>query len=228
FSGPNPSDPATLTVPAPYIFPASTEVSWVVGADTLYGAVTSISEDGRTATVLPYPGMTTAPTTTIAIDYLPTTALTTTTDVPFTVSTTPVAMAGTNSPATAPVLPNFGGHFGVIDGPGWGTTACGPSAGGFPCQMYKFTVDHDSELDAVLRWEGEADLGLYVLSEDGTADVAACDDLGRGAGANQPEHCALALSAGTYIAGIVTFGPGYPENDPNPAWVSLRLAEVAH
>jgi hypothetical protein len=226
FSGPNPSDPATLTVPAPYQFPAHTTVSWIVGTDTLQGVVTSRSEDGRTITVLPFPGMTTAPTAIVSIDYLPTIDLTTTTDVPFTVSTTPAAMAGTNDIATAPTLPNFGGHIGVIDGPGYGSTACGEAAG-FPCQMYRFTVDHDSEFDAVMRWSNDADMGLYVFAEDGT-DVAACDDLGRGAGANQPEHCTLELPAGTYLAGVVNFGPGYAENDPNPAWVALHMTEIEH
>jgi hypothetical protein len=227
-SGPNPSDPVTLTVPAPYLFPATSNAIWFVGADTLYGEVTSISEDGRTMTVLPYPGMTTAPTVPIAIDYLPTTELATTTDVPFTVSTTPAPKPGTNAIATAPPITLFGGSGNVIDGAGYGSTACGTAVAGFPCQMYRITVDHDTEFDAVMRWSNEADMGLYIFAEDGATDVTACDALGRGAGANQPEHCALELPAGTYLAGIVNFGPGYPENDPNPDWVSLHLTEIEH
>lgn len=229
FSGPNPSDPATLTVPAPYIFSAHPDVSWIVGSDTLHGIVTSRSEDGRSITVLPFPGMTTAPTTIVAIDYLPTTDLTTTTDVPFTVSTTPVPLPGTSDFATAPALFNVGGTIGIVDGNGgYAAAACGPSNTGAPCQLYRFTVDHDVELDAVMRWSNEADLGLYILSEDGSTDIAACDDLGRGpVGTGQPEHCVLALPAGNYVASVVNYGPFYPENDPNPDWVTFRMTEAA-
>jgi hypothetical protein len=227
-SGPNPSDPVTLTVPAPYIFPVTSNAIWFVGADTLYGEVIGFSEDGRTMTVLPYPGMTTAPTVPIAIEYLPTTELAATTDVPLTVGVLPAPKPGTNDIATAPAITFFGGSGNVIDGPGYGSTACGTGVAGFPCQMYRITVDHDTEFDTVMRWSNEADMGLYVFAEDGVTDVAFCDDLGRGAGLNQPEHCTLALPAGTYLAGIVNFGPGYAENDPNPDWVSLHLAEIAH
>lgn len=224
FAGPNPSDPVTLTVPAPYIFPATSNTVWIVGADTLYGEVVGFSEDGRTLTVLPYPGMTTAPTVITAIDYLPTTELETTTDVPFTVSATPVPKPGTNDLATAPTFTLFGGSGGFIDGNGgYAAAACGPTNTGVPCQLYKFTVAEDTEFEAYLRWSNEADMGLYVTSEDLSTDVVACDGLGRGAGLNQPEHCTLELPAGNYVATVVNFGPFYPENDPNPDWVSLRL-----
>ena len=231
FAGPNPSDPATLTIPAPYIFPAHTDVAWIVGADTLHGIVTSRSEDGRSITVLPFPGVTTAPTATIAIDYLPTTDLFTTTDVPFTVTATPAAMAGTGDIATAPTLPNIGGNIGVVDGNGGygaGATACGGNSGiGAGCQDYKFTIDTDGEYDAVMRWSNEADLGLYIISEDGATDVVGCDDLGRGpVGTSQPEHCVFEFTAGNYIATVVNFGPLYPENDPNPDWVSFRMSAL--
>jgi hypothetical protein len=227
-SGPNPSDPVTLTVPAPYIFPATSNAVWIVGADTLYGEVTGFSEDGRTLTVLPYPGMTTAPTVPIAIEYLPTTELATTTDVPLTVSATPAPKPGTNTLATAPTFTLFGGSGGFIDGNGGygaGATECGPSNTGIGagCQLYKFSVAEDNEFEAYLRWSNDADMGLYITSEDLATDVADCDLLGRGAGANQPEHCTIELPAGNYVATVVNFGPLYPENDPNPDWVSLRL-----
>jgi hypothetical protein len=230
FSGPNPSDPATLTVPAPYIFPATTEVLWLVGADSLYGEVTGISEDGRTLTVKPFPGMTTAPAVTVAIEYLPTTELTTTTDVPFTVGTTPAPVAGTNDIATAPTFTLFGGSGGVIDGNGgYAAAACGPTNTGVACQLYKFTVAEDTEFDAIMRWSNESDMGLYILSEDGSTDIVACDDLFNGpVGTGQPEHCTLELPAGNYVASVVDFGSFYPENYPNPDWVSFRLTAVEH
>jgi hypothetical protein len=230
-TGPNPTDPATLTVPAPYQFPVNSAITWIVGADTLIAVVTGRSEDGRSLTILAPPGVTTAPTTAdIVIDYLPTTILTTTTDVPFTVSTTATPLAGTNDPATAPTINLIGGvQGGVIDGNGgYAAATCGGNSGA-PCQLYKFTLDADTELDVLMKWSNEADLGLYLMTADGLTDIddGFCDGLGRGpVGTGQPEHCALVLPAGTYLAGIVNFGPFYPENDPNPDWVYLRMTAV--
>ncbi len=103
-----------------------------------------------------------------------------------------------------------------------GAAVCGGNSG-FPCQLYKFTLSADAVLDASLGWSNAADLGLYILDAS-TTDVAGahCDDNGRGDG-NQPEACALTLTAGTYYAAVVSFGPGYPENDPNPDWISLSI-----
>jgi hypothetical protein len=225
-TGPNPTDPTTLTVPAPYQFPVDGSVMFFVGVDTLTAIVVDRAADGRSLTILPPPGVTTAPTVTVVIDYLPDASLSTTTDVPLTIGTTAAVLAGTNDPATAPVITLVGGvQGGVIDGNGgYAAATCGGNSG-IPCQLYKFTLDADATVDAEMRWSNEADLGLYIMTADGTTDTdQACDDHGRGAGAlSQPEHCVLALAAGTYLAGVVNFGPFYPENDPNPDWVSLRL-----
>jgi hypothetical protein len=225
-TGPNPTDPTVLTVPVPFLFPADATIGFPVGAEIVAAIVTDRSSDGTSLTVLPPPGATGTGEATIIVDYLPTVDIPTTTDVPVTVGVTAAVQAGTNDPATAPTITLVSGvQGGVIDGNGgYAAATCGGNSG-IPCQLYKFTLNAESEVDAEMRWSNEADLGLYIMSEDGTTDTdQACDGHGRGPGtASQPEHCVLALPAGTYLAGAVNFGPFYPENDPNPDWVSLRL-----
>ena len=227
-TGPNPSDPTVLTVPAPFLFPAHTTIAFPVGAaaEMIPGIVTDLSSDGRSLTVLPPPGASGTGSATIVVDYLPTVDIETTTDVPVTVGTVAAVLPGTDAPATAPTINLVGGvQGGVLDGNGgYAAATCGGNSG-VPCQLYKFTLAAEANVDMEMRWSNEADLGLYILTEDGTADTdQACDEHGRGAGVlSQPEHCLLHLPAGTYLAGAVNFGPFYAENDPNPDWVSLRI-----
>ena len=110
-----------------------------------------------------------------------------------------------------------------FDGAPMGAAACGGNTG-FPCQVYKIVLPADAVLDASPWVERiAADMGLYILhSTGGPVADAFCDANGRGDG-NQPEACALTLPAGTYFASVVNFGPAYPENDPNPDWISLSI-----
>jgi hypothetical protein len=145
-------------------------------------------------------------------------------------STVPV-MPGTGSPATAPVIaiPPAGSSGGFFDGGGVGGFAAATCGGnsGVPCQLYRFTLAADATFDVRGTWSNQADIGLYFLTADGTADTdQACDAHGRGADA-QPEACTITLVAGTYLLGVVNFGPFYPENDPNPDWIGLAFSTPA-
>lgn len=223
-AGPTASDPTVLTVPAPFIFfedPA-------VGTDAGTAIVTERSADGRSLTVLAPPGTTTAASAQIAAEYLPTVPIPTTTDVALTVSPTVTAIAGTNSPATAPEIPipAPGTSGGFFDAGTFGAATCGGNSGA-PCQLYKFTLPADGSFDATLNWSNTADLGLYITSADGNTDMDQfCDDLGN-AEESQPEACTITLPAGTYLATVVSFGPFYDPADPNPAWIGLSLSTPA-
>jgi hypothetical protein len=91
--------------------------------------------------------------------------------------------------------------------------------------VYKLVVTTAGEFTFSLRWSNQADLGLYFLGADlldtGFHD---CDILGRGAGSG-PETCTTELDPGTYYLAAVPFGAFYPENDPNPSWVSIRVSQ---
>jgi hypothetical protein len=148
-----------------------------------------------------------------------------------TTSSTVPAMAGTDNPATAPVftIPPAGSSSGFFDAGGAGGFAAATCGGnsGVPCQLYRFTLAADATFDVTGTWSNEADIGLYFLTADGTTDTdQACDAHGRGADA-QPEACTITLVAGTYLLGVVNFGPFYPENDPNPDWIGLAFSTPA-
>lgn len=219
-TGPNASDPTVLTVPAPFQFFPESGVTF----GTLEGIVVDRSADGRSVTVLPPPGTTSTGTATLLAEYLPTVPLATTTDVPLTINAAVPPMAGTGDPATAPVItiPAPGATGGFFDAGTYGAGTCGGNTGA-PCQLYKFTLAEATTFDANLTWSNSADLGLYFMTEDGVTDTdQACDEHGNGAEA-QPEHCEITLDAGTYLAGIVSYGPFYAPADPNPEWVSLAI-----
>jgi hypothetical protein len=148
-----------------------------------------------------------------------------------TTSATVAAMPGTDDPATAPVftIPPAGSSSGFFDAGGAGGFAAATCGGnsGVPCQLYKFTLAADATFDVTGTWSNEADIGLYFMTADGTTDTdQACDGHGRGADA-QPEACTITLVAGTYLLGVVNFGPFYPENDPNPDWIGLGFSTPA-
>lgn len=219
-TGPDANDPTVLTVPEGFQFWPDSGVTF----GTLAGIVVGRSEDGRSLTVLPPPGTTTTGSATVFAEYLAAVPLTTTTDVPLTINATVTPMAGTDAPATAPVItiPPPGGSGGFFDAGTYGATTCGGNTGA-PCQLYKFTLTEATTVDVNLTWSNSADLGLYFMTEDGVTDTdQACDEHGNGAEA-QPEHCEITLDPGTYLAGIVSYGPFYSPADPNPEWVSLAL-----
>jgi hypothetical protein len=223
-SGPNASDPTVLTVPAPFQFFPDSGVTFNTGP----GIIIDRAADGRSITVLPHPGSTATATATLLVEYLPTVPLPTTTDVPLTINAVVPGMAGTDAPATAPeiTVPGPGATGGFFDGGTYGASTCGDNTGA-PCQLYKITLAEETILDVNLTWSNSADLGLYFMTADGLTETGqACDEHGNGAEA-QPEHCEITLPAGTYLAGIVSYGPFYGPPDPNPDWVSLAIARPA-
>jgi hypothetical protein len=134
-------------------------------------------------------------------------------------------LAGTDSPATAPAisLPASGLQSVVYDSGSFASTVCGEANDGAPCQLYKISLPEGASFDASLTWNNTADLGLYVLSADGTTDTdQACDDLGNGADGGA-EECTITLAPGDYILALVDFGPFYTPPDPAPTEVTLKI-----
>jgi hypothetical protein len=126
-------------------------------------------------------------------------------------------LVGTDDPATAPTItgPTTLNDVGSFD-----YDNCGAAAG-FPCQVYKLHVASASTFQFTLNGYNPADLGLYFLNPVTLAQLPqVCDNNGR---ASPPESCSLSFAAGDYIMGVVTFGPGYPENDPNPLFITVTI-----
>jgi hypothetical protein len=221
-TGPNASDPTVLTLPAPFVFGPDVAVAFDAGG----AIVTGVSDDGRTLTIFPPPGATSKGTVTgIALEYLPQVSLTDSTDVALTIGTSVPAQPGTDNPATAPTvaLPASGGTTAFYDGAAFGSPVCGEANDGVPCQLYKISLPADGSFDATIGWSNTTDLGLYVLSADGTTDTDQhCDDLGNGADGGE-ESCTITLPAGDYLLAIVNFGPFYSPVDPAPDWISLAV-----
>lgn len=126
-------------------------------------------------------------------------------------------LPGTDDPATAPIInvpstTNDAGSF-AFDG-------CA-DGGGFPCQVYKLHVASGGTFNFTLNGYNTADLGLY-FQDVNTLDPLDqfCDNEGRD---SPPENCDLTFAAGDYIMGVVTFGPGYPQNDPDPAFITITI-----
>jgi Bacterial pre-peptidase C-terminal domain len=221
-TGPSASDPTVLTLPAPFQFGTDAGVTFDAGA----AIVVSRSDDGRSITIFPPPGATNAGAVTgVVLDYIPTVPLTTTTDVALTISPTVPPQPGTDSPATAPTIaiPASGGTTAFYDGTGFASPVCGVSNDGVPCQLYKFTMPADGSFDVDLVWNNTTDLGVYILTADGTADTdQACDDLGNAEDGGE-EACTITLTAGDYLLAVVNFGPFYTPPDPTPDWISLAI-----
>lgn len=225
-TGPDASVPTVLTVPAGFQFNPDSGVIFNAGA----GIIIDRAADGRSITVLPPPATTSTGTATIFVEFLPTVALATTTDVPLTISATVPAMAGTGDPATAPVItiPPPGASGGFFDAGTFGAATCGGNSGA-PCQLYKFTLAAETTFDLTARWSNTADLGVYFTTADGITDTdQACDEHGNATDASGfAEHCVITLPAGTYLAAIVSYGPFYVPADPNPTWVGLAITTPA-
>jgi hypothetical protein len=210
-----------ITLPAGYKFGTAGGAS----VDGTAGITTAVAPDSSSATVLLPPGTTgTIQVDSVAVDFVPGVLFSLPTTETVTVGPTLTAMPGTGSPATAPVItiPPPGATGGFFDAAPLAAATCGGNSG-FPCQLYQFTLAEETTFEVNMTWSNTADLGLYFLTADGTTDTgAACDDHGNAAEA-QPEHCEITLPAGTYLAGIVNFGPAYVPPDPNPDWVGLGL-----
>ncbi len=195
-------------------------VTFAAGGDAI---VVGVSADSSTVSFLPVPGSSGEITVNAAaLAFLPSVPVPVT--VPAGTFTAPPAFVGTNDPATAPLItiPASGQTDTIFDAGSFGAAVCGGNTGA-PCQLYKFTLPAATVLSATLTYPGEADMGLYVMNAAGTTNAGQqCDAAGRGAG-NQPETCDLTLAAGTYLFGVVNFGPFYPEADPNPPWFMIFL-----
>jgi hypothetical protein len=221
-TGPSASDATVLTLPAPFQFGPDAAVTFDVGP----AIVVSRSDDGRTLTIFPPPGAANAGAVTgVLLDYIQSVPLTTTTSVALTISPTVPPQPGTDSPATAPVieLPASGGTLAFYDGTAFGSPVCGVANDGVPCQLYKFTMPADGSFDVTLAWNNTTDLGVYILTADGTGDAdQACDDLGNAEDGGE-EACTIELTAGDYLLAVVNFGPFYTPPDPAPDWISLAI-----
>jgi hypothetical protein len=220
------NEPVTVTAEN-YKFDPST-AAVVIGADS--AVVIAVAADSSSLTFLPFPGSRGTPVISGAlINFLPTAPLTLTSTDTVTVPTSP--LAGTDAPATAPLVatptadvPTF-----LFDSAGFGAAVCGGNSGA-PCQLYKFTVaPGDTAFDATLNWYNGADLGLYVLSADGNTDTGqSCDAGGNAAGgAGFTEACTIALPPGDYLLAVVSFAPFYDPPDTEPTFINLQLVVAA-
>src|SRR5262249_18530539 len=109
----------------------------------------------------------------VSLNYLSSARVSVTTDVPLTIGTSVPPQSGTDNAATAPdVTPAAGTTKAFYDGTAFGSTSCGQFNAGVPCQMYKITLDADGSFDVVLGSSNTTDLGVYLLTADGTADLA--------------------------------------------------------
>jgi hypothetical protein len=233
-TGPNASDTTVITAPAGYVFNPDATVAFDAGDAITLG----VSDDGTQLFILPPPGATSKGIVTgLAAPYLPQAPVSDSTDVALTIAATVPAQSGTDQFATAPTITiaPSGGSTAFYDGAPMAAAACGDESGA-PCQLYKFVLSEDAVLDFSLGWSNVADLGLYILDSAGNdvPDDTFCDDNGRGSTAGL-EACALSLTAGTYFAAVVSFGPFYPipgaapgtdaagGPDPNPDWISLLV-----
>jgi len=225
-TGPTAADATVLTLPAPYAFPEDASVSF---GDAGNAILVDRAADGSSITIFPPPGAADVGTVVIGLSYLLSDTATTTTDVPLTISTTVPPQPGTDDPATAPTitLPAPGATTAFYDGAAFGSPVCGVSNDGIPCQLYKISLPADGSFDATLGWSNTTDLGLYVLTADGTGDAdQACDDLFNGDEGGQ-EACTITLPAGDYLLAVVNFGEFYDPVDPPPDWISLAITTPA-
>jgi hypothetical protein len=211
------NEPVTVSAQG-YHFLTGTTIAF--GADT--AVILSIAPDSTSVTFQPYPGsLGPATISGASIDFLLGTPLTLTTTDALTVP----QVTGTDNPATAPTiqLPAPGSSLLTLDAGSFASPVCGQGNDGVPCQLYKITLPAAGSFDADLTWSNTTDLGLYVLSADGTTDTGqACDALGNGANGGH-EACTITLAAGTYLLAFVNFGPFYDPPDPAPAKINLTL-----
>ena len=209
----------TLTAPAGFTFAPDVAIA-IAGQPVI---IQSVAGDGSSVTFLPIPGsIGTAAIDGVVPTAAPSNILTMSTVQSITVPPlTP--LEGTEDAATAPTISTSGE---TIDAGSFGATECGGNSG-FPCQLYKISLAAPTTLTVSVEGSNAADLGLYFLNPadlsdavDTGGDQLVCDALGR---ASPPESCSLDFPAGDYIMAVVSFGPGYPENDPNPAFITLNI-----
>jgi hypothetical protein len=207
--------PVTLTMPTGYKFAPAGDTVVIGGKPAI---INSLAVDGSSVNILPIPG-TSGPAEIHGVQLTATPQFTLTLPTVQTIAVPGlVGFAGTDAPATAPLVTVPGtitdnGFFAAVD--------CGGNSG-VPCQLYKFTVGAATDLHFTLTGFGSpADLGVYFIdTADGSDFPEFCDDLGR---ASPPEDCTINFPAGTYLIAVVAFGPFYPQLDPNPPFFKLEI-----
>jgi hypothetical protein len=199
--------PVTLTAPAGFSF--APDVTINVGSTA--AIIQSVAADGSSVDLIPLPGSDgTATVDGVIVNSSPQFLFTMGTVQTITVP--PLEpLAGTEDPATAPLLtlPTLlrdAGSFGFV---------C-EFAFAFECQVYKIHFDAPTTFTYTLTGVGAGtDMGLYFANPaDLTTAVAACDNELADA---PPESCSIPLAAGDYIMAIVSFGP------PDPPFVQLQV-----
>jgi hypothetical protein len=210
-TGPSASDQTVITLPAgPFIFAPDATVTFDAG-DAI---VLSISEDGKTMTILPPPGATTKGTINgVIVPYLPQAPLADSTDIALTIGATVPAQPGTDSPTTAPDITGVSAFY---DGAAF-TGADLTTDGGLGAQYYKFTVEAAGDYTFTTNWDNDADLDMELCSD------ATCSDGGQflGTGIDQPEEATITLQPGTYYFTVVFFDFG--DSAALPAWFSVAV-----
>jgi hypothetical protein len=211
-------DPVVITAPAGFKFASLAEDTVTIGGRQ--AILQSVAPDGSTLTVVPVPAGTTSNGPAEIKGVVPIAAPQFSLTLP-TVQTVAIGvltpLTGTDDPATAPSITVPGtlvdvGTFGFTSDAGFG----------FQAQVYALHIPAPVTYQVTLTGVGSpADLGLYITTAaDPTTAVLACDNAGRAA---PPESCSINFPAGDFILQIVTFGPGYPENDPDPNFIQLKF-----
>lgn len=210
FSATNVNVNETFTISAPG-FKFLPDVRVLFGNDAQ--AVTAISVDSNTITVRAHQAGASGTITiaNAALSFLPSAPFTAPAPGVVTVGATVTEIAGTGSPATAPVIaiPAAGQTSGVVDAP---TSFPNDQSGlcGGPCnaRIYKFTVAAQQEVTVTATWNSTTDIGVYLGNATGglqsTATFPPADNLGSGAGGH-PETTTWDLPPGDYTILVIDF-----------------------
>jgi hypothetical protein len=211
---PNPAavgDTVVVTAGAGFLFSPAATATFPGGNVDVVG----LAADGTTMSVVLQPDVAdvTGPLTVTGViasaaPQLPLT-LPTATDV----TQTKENFAGTDNPATAPVItiPSSGNTLVILDGgPFDGDTFAGNDS-----RYYAFTLTALTTFDFTGTWTSDADLGFYFLDNPITSIFGAVDALGGGP-SGQPETGTVTLNPGTYILAVVRF-------DPDPAAYNMVI-----
>lgn len=194
----------TIGAPAGFFFSADT-LSVNIGGNA--ALVQSVAPDGSSMTILPFPGSAGAPEVTgVSPTGLPQFIYTMNATTSVTVG---AALAGTESPETAPVLATPST-----------TTDGGGFAGdflGFHTRWYKIEIAAPTTLTFGLDWPSGEDLGAYITTDpaDAAGIVAAAD--GPTAETKPESSGPVDLAPGTYYIGILNF------SETNPAFFTLTI-----
>jgi hypothetical protein len=210
-TGPNASDETVITAPAgPYIFGPDATVTFDAG-DAI---VLSISEDGKTITILPPPGATSKGIVGgLIVPYLPQVAVSDSTDVALAISPTVPSQPGTDDITTAPDITGVSAFY---DG-GAFTGADITGDGGLSlAQYYKFTVAEAGDYTFTTNWGNDSDIDQIICF-----DIDCNDGAFVGAGDEQPETGTVTLEPGTYYYVPVLFAFG--TSAAKPPWLSLQV-----